>query len=67
MLYFTTQSMHEVKYLPHAYSFTKISLKQHLHWILDVFLDLDQERDSLATVQQSMIVGQCKVHHLESH
>lgn len=38
--------------------------KQHAPRVLDVLFDLDQESDGLAAIQQAVIVGERKVHHL---
>jgi hypothetical protein len=38
-------------------------LQEHLPGVLNVLLDLDQERDSFPAVEQSMIVCERKVHH----
>ena len=38
-------------------------LQEHFSRVFDILLHLDQERNSLPAVQQSVIIGESKVHH----
>lgn len=44
------------KFLPMFGLVHNFSCKQHLPWIFNVFLDLDQKRHSFPSVEQSMVV-----------
>ena len=40
-----------------------LNLQQHATGILDELLDLDEELHCLPAIQQTVVVGQCQVHH----
>lgn len=38
-------------------------LQEHSTRVLDVFLDFDKELDCFSTVQKTVVVGECQIHH----
>lgn len=38
--------------------------EEHASWVLDILLNLDQESDGFTTIQETVVICECQVHHL---
>lgn len=51
-------------YTTKATTLIDVVLEKHLPGVLDIFFDLDQERNGLPSIKQPVVVCEREVHHL---